>query len=196
MQKTKSRIKVGLLKSCSATRAGYRCVLYQKSISLEAFLCLLHSMLIMWMEAFSCVKCRRSSSSRSVSFLLFHSHIRTLSCDFGFYSATDATWTCRQVQYLQLNECERMTLSVNMLLLSLTACFNESIFLHLNTVYYFMMLLLSNHCCASLISPLRILKYTLPSAGAGLHFQSLLSGCNDIVMTRRNTVISCLTETI
>lgn len=107
MQKTKSRIKVGLLKSCSATRAGYRCVLYQKSISLEAFLCLLHSMLIMWMEAFSCVKCRRSS--RSVSFLLFHSHIRTLSCDFGFYSATDATWTCRQVQYLQLNECERMT---------------------------------------------------------------------------------------
>lgn len=126
MQKTKSRIKVGLLKSCSATRAGYRCVLYQKSISLEAFLRVLHSMLIMWMEAFSCMKCHRSS--RSVSFLLFHSHIRTLSCDFGFYSATDATWTCRQVQYLQLNECERMTLSVNMPLLSLTACFNESIF--------------------------------------------------------------------
>lgn len=64
------------------------------------------------------------------------------------------------------------------------------------SVYYFPALVLSDQRSAGLPLSSRILKCTLPSAGTGLHFQSPMSGCNDIVMTRRNTVISCLTETI
>lgn len=77
---------------------------------------------------------------------------------------------------------------------------NEAIFLHPSVCFvlceiFFFLSLHSNHCCAE--SRLRRpLISTLPSARTGLIFNHRYLPCNGIVMTRRNTVISCLTETI